>query len=86
MAQFQGLRTDGVRYALELTWWPNDATVKLSRRVLCRSPFDDRWVLEDLAVSQPMHWDEAQEEAEKWVKQALVLLKDEAYGPHPFPQ
>jgi hypothetical protein len=33
-----------------------------------------------------MYWDEAQEEAEKWVRQALVLLKDEAYGPHPFPE
>jgi hypothetical protein len=85
MAQFQGLRTDGVRYNLELTWWPGDATVKLSRRVLTRSPYEDRWQLEDLAVSEPMDWDEAQEEAEKWVRHALVLLKDESYGPPPFP-
>ena len=45
------MSTDPVRVAQDLTWWPDDGTFSMSRRLWTRPRPGDSWVLEDMATS-----------------------------------
>lgn len=49
--QLPGMSYDPVRLSLELTWWPDDDSFGVSRRLWTRPHRGDQWVLEDMATS-----------------------------------
>ena len=49
--QLPGMSYDPVRLSLDLTWWPDEASFSVSRRLWTRPHRGDTWVLEDMATS-----------------------------------
>lgn len=49
--QLPGMSYDPVRLSLDVTWWPDDDSFGLSRRLWTRPHRGDTWVLEDMATS-----------------------------------
>ena len=84
MSQLPGFRTQMVRYAIELTWSPTDGKIALSRRVFSRDVTDERWSLEDVAVSAPMTWNEVEDACRVWVTHAVDALLRVEQGSMPF--
>ncbi len=69
--QLPGMSYDPVRLSSEVTWWPDDDTFGLSRKLWTRPHRGDVWQLEDMATSGspirlvelPDRWAHAQETA-----------------------
>lgn len=85
MSQFPGMERDLVRFSLEITWSPNHGEVQLSRRAWRRPLGDDRWLLEDIRVSKPLTWYEAEDAAQQWCADAIGELQRIEDGTDPFP-
>lgn len=83
--QFPSMRTDLVRYTIELTWSPVQGQVQLSRRVWTRPVADEVWKLEDIRVSQPLTWNEVEDHARRWCADAVAGLMAAEDGTPPFP-
>lgn len=49
--QLPGMATDPVRLSVELTWWPEDGSFSVSRRLWTRPAAGTEWRLEDMATS-----------------------------------
>ena len=49
--QLPGMSFDPVRLSLDVTWWPDDGSFTVSRRLWTRPHRGDTWVLEDMATS-----------------------------------
>lgn len=49
--QLPGMSYDPVRLSVDLTWWPDQDTFSVSRRLWTRPNRGDAWVLEDMATS-----------------------------------
>lgn len=49
--QLPGMNYDPVRLSLDVTWWPDEATFSVSRRLWTRPHRGDTWVLEDMATT-----------------------------------
>lgn len=49
--QLPGMSYDPVRLSLDVTWWPDDDTFGVSRRLWTRPHRGSTWVLEDMATS-----------------------------------
>lgn len=49
--QLPGLSYDPVRLSLDVTWWPDDGTFAVSRRLWTRPHRGSTWQLEDMATS-----------------------------------
>jgi len=49
--QLPGMSYDPVRLSVDLTWWPDDDSFGVSRRLWTRPHRGDTWVLEDMATS-----------------------------------
>lgn len=49
--QLPGMSYDPVRLSVDLTWWPDEDSFGVSRRLWTRPHRGDTWVLEDMATS-----------------------------------
>lgn len=49
--QLPGMSYDPVRLSLDVTWWPDDGSFAVSRRLWTRPFRGPQWVLEDMATS-----------------------------------
>lgn len=49
--QLPGMSYDPVRLSVDLTWWPDDDSFGVSRRLWTRPNRSSEWVLEDMATS-----------------------------------
>lgn len=49
--QLPSMSYDPVRLSLDLTWWPDDDSFGVSRRLWTRPNRGESWVLEDMATS-----------------------------------
>jgi hypothetical protein len=49
--QLPGMSYDPVRLSLDVTWWPDEASFGVSRRLWTRPYRGSSWVLEDMATS-----------------------------------
>lgn len=49
--QLPGISFDPVRLSLDVTWWPDDNTFGMSRRLWTRPHRADIWQLEDMATT-----------------------------------
>lgn len=49
--QLPGMSYDPVRLSLDVTWWPDEASFGVSRRLWTRPYRGSTWVLEDMATS-----------------------------------
>ena len=49
--QLPGMSYDPVRVVLECTWWPDDHSFGVARKLWTRPHRGDTWVLEDMATS-----------------------------------
>lgn len=49
--QLPGMSFDPVRLHAELTWWPDDDSFGMARKLWTRPHRGDSWVLEDLATT-----------------------------------
>jgi len=85
MSQFPGMQRDLVRFSLEITWSPQHAEVQLSRRAWRKPLSSDQWLLEDIRVSRPMTWSDAEDAAQQWCADAISELMRIEEGTDPFP-
>lgn len=49
--QLPGMSYDPVRLSVDLTWWPDDDSFGVSRRLWTRPNRGESWVLEDMATA-----------------------------------
>ncbi len=49
--QLRGMSYDPVRLSLDCTWWPDDDSFSVSRRLWTRPHRGSTWQLEDMATS-----------------------------------
>lgn len=77
--QLPGMSYDPVRLSLDLTWWPDDDSFSVSRRLWTRPHRGDSWVLEDMAcsgspirlVELPDRWASASSESMRYFRELL---------------
>lgn len=71
--QLPGMSYDPVRLSMDLTWWPDDNTFSVSRRLWTRPHRGSTWVLEDMATSgSPVRLFEL---PERWADVTTTSLK-----------
>lgn len=92
--QLPGLSTDPIRITVDVTWWPQDGSFSLSRKVTSRRGARDQWDLEELATSgSPIRpcdieerWDSSTASALAYLCELVGILQNEypfADGPTP---
>lgn len=63
---------DPVRLSLELTWWPDDNSFSMGRRLWTRPYRGDTWQLEDMATSgSPIR---LQDLSDRWADAQLLAF------------
>lgn len=71
--QLPGMSYDPVRLSLDTTWWPDDGTFAVSRRLWTRPHRGSSWQLEDMATSgSPFRLVDL---PDRWAASADVSLK-----------
>ncbi len=70
--QLPGMSFDPVRLSLEVTWWPDEDGLGLSRRLWTRPHRGQVWQLEDMATSGTLFREP--ELAERWTEASIVSL------------
>ena len=82
--QLPGMSYDPVRLSLDMTWWPDEDSFAVSRRLWTRPHRGDTWQLEDMAtsgspirlVSLPDRWAAVSDEALRYFTELVHTQGD----------